>query len=216
MKYTAVIFDLDGTVLDTLDDLTASVNFALGKVGLKSRTRDEIRSFLGNGAGYLLKKSMGDGADEKTMKEVLDHFGSHYMEHCNDMTHPYDDIIALTDRIREAGIKCAVLSNKPDKAVKALCALHFGNRFDLCVGEREGVRRKPYPDGVFEITEMFGVNKDDVLYVGDSEVDVGTARNAGVDCAAVSWGFRDVEVLEEAGADVIVSSVSELEKLIFN
>ena len=212
MKYSAVIFDLDGTVLDTLEDLWSSVNYALRLHRMPERTIDEVRRFVGNGIGKLIIRSVSDGAGEDEIKSVLNDFLSYYMEHCDDTTHPYEGVPELLDRLSESGVKCSVLSNKADAAVKALCALHFKGKFISAVGEREGVRRKPQPDGVYAVLEELGVSKEKTVYVGDSEVDVETAKNAGLDMIAVDWGFRDRKILADAGASVIVSSVAELEK----
>ena len=212
MKYSAVIFDLDGTVLDTLEDLWSSVNYALRLHLMPERTIDEVRCFVGNGIGKLIIRSVSDGTGEDEIKSVLNDFLSYYMEHCDDTTHPYEGVPELLDRLSENGVKCSVLSNKADAAVKALCSLHFKGKFTSAVGEREGVRRKPQPDGVYAVLEELGVSKEKTVYVGDSEVDVETAKNAGLDMIAVDWGFRDRKTLADAGAPIIVSSVTELEK----
>ena len=210
MRYSAVIFDLDGTVLDTLGDLHSSVCFALEKNSMPQRTVDEVRHFVGNGIANLIKRSTPDGTDDDRDGKVLGDFIKHYTEHCNDTTSPYDGIPKLLQFLSEKGIKTAVLSNKSDFAVKALCELHFGNLFDYVAGEKENVRRKPYPDGVFAALEELGVEKENAVYVGDSEVDVETARNAGIDLIAVDWGFRGRDVLLTAGAKLIVSTPQQL------
>ena len=210
LKYTTVIFDLDGTILNTLDDLAASVNFALERCGYPLRTTDEVRQFVGNGIGKLMERSAPSGTGEEDLAKSHGVFTEHYKDHCADRTCPYDGIKELIAKLRSMGCKTAVVSNKADYAVKSLCKDYFPDMLDVAVGEREGIRRKPCPDSVNEVMELLGADSVATLYVGDSDVDVETAANAGVDCAAVTWGFRSREFLAEHGAVTIVDSVDEL------
>lgn len=209
MEKYAIIWDLDGTLLDTLDDLTASTNAALLAHGYAPRTRAEIRRFVGNGVKNLISRALPPG-DHPDFDAVFADFRAHYSVHCNDRTRPYPGILPMLDDLQARGIPMAVVSNKLDAAVRELCALHFGSRIGVAVGECEGVRRKPAPDSVHRAMELLGIRR--AVYIGDSEVDVATARNAGLPCICVSWGFRTEADLRAAGAQVIVSDVDGLMK----
>ena len=208
--YKAVIFDLDGTILDTLDDLADSVNFALKKHGLPVRENAEIRSFLGNGMVNLVKLSAGDKAEN--IAGILADFKEYYAKHSADKTKPYDGVLETISALKEQGVKTAVLSNKGDFAVQPLVKRYFGGLIERAQGENEaaGVLRKPNPDGVYKIMKELGVTEKETVFVGDSEVDILTAKNAGVDCVAVTWGFRDEKDLIENGAEKLISKPSEL------
>ena len=208
--YKAVIFDLDGTILDTLDDLADSVNFALQKHGLPVRENKEIRSFLGNGMVNLVKLSAGDKAED--IAGILADFKEYYAKHSADKTKPYDGVLETISALKEQGVKTAVLSNKGDFAVQPLVKRYFGGLIERAQGENEaaGVLRKPNPDGVYKIMKELGVTEKETVFVGDSEVDILTAKNAGVDCVAVTWGFRDEKDLIENGAEKRISKPSEL------
>ncbi len=210
MKYDAVVFDLDGTLLDTLEDLRSSVNHALRLYGFPERTREEIRTFVGNGVRNLMLKAVPRGADEPRFEEVFAEFKAYYAEHWCEVTCPYAGIDELLDELCRRGLKLAVVSNKSDAEVKNLCARFFGPRILSALGERPGVARKPAPGSVLATLEALAVPEDRALYVGDSEVDVRTARNAGVDCVAVTWGFRSHEELREAGATDVIDSPDQL------
>lgn len=210
----AVIFDLDGTILDTLDDLTDSVNYALTKNGLASRTKDEIRSFVGNGVKNLLEKSAGYNADGTCMSQVRSDFKARYSEHNADKTKPYDGITGLLEELRASGIKTAVVSNKTDDAVKKLAEKYFPGMFDVVIGERIGVPRKPGPDSVNEALKTLGTTKEHAVYIGDSEVDVKTAENAELEFIAVTWGFRTRKELRNAGAVITVDDIEQLKKIL--
>lgn len=214
LKYTTVIFDLDGTILNTLDDLAASVNFALERCGYPLRTTDEVRQFVGNGIGKLMERSAPAGTGKEELANFHRVFTDHYKVHCADKTCPYDGIKELIVKLRSLGCKTAVVSNKADYAVKSLCKDYFPDMLDVAIGEREGIRRKPCPDSVNEVMELLGADSATTLYVGDSDVDVETAANAGVDCAAVTWGFRSREFLVQHGAVTIADSVDELFEII--
>lgn len=208
MKYDAVIFDLDGTLLDTLEDLANSVNFALRAHDMPERTISEVRSFVGTGIGNLIKKSVPENTGAEKCAEVLDTFRNHYKDHSTDMTRPYDGIISLLSDIRAAGVPTAVVSNKVDIAVQMLVKGYFDGLIDVAVGELEGVNRKPEPDTVFLAMEKMGVKN--AVYIGDSEVDVKTAKNASLDGVFVSWGFRTEADLRAAGAETVVHNTGEL------
>ena len=199
--YKAIVFDLDGTLLDTLDDLKNSVNFALQQEGFPVRTREEIRTFVGNGMLKLIERALGQERYPQ-FDRVLKTFKAHYAEHCADCTKPYEGVLALLETLQARGIKTGILSNKADAATKALAKLYFGERIEYAAGENEaaGIKKKPAPDALFAMMQEMGVERGETLYVGDSDVDVNTAKNAGVDCVAVTWGFRSEEVLREAGA----------------
>ncbi len=208
MKYDSVIFDLDGTLLDTLEDLWASVNFALNAFGMPERSIEEVRAFVGNGIGNLIKRAVPEGCSDCLCGEVLDAFKSHYKDHSRDMTRPYEGIIPLLERLKAEGVKTAIVSNKADFAVQALVPVYFDGLIDVAVGELSGVPRKPEPDTVHLAMEKLSAKR--AVYVGDSEVDVKTAKNAGLDGIFVTWGFRSEDVLRGEGAQVIVNTAEEL------
>ena len=213
-KYKIAIFDLDGTLLDTLQDLAISTNFALEMSGYPKRTLQEIRSFVGNGIEKLIERAVPENVSVEERKQTLEIFKSHYALHCEDHTAPYEGIPELLDHLIEKKIPIAVVSNKIDFAVQTLCKKYFGNRITVAVGEREGIRRKPYPDSVLEVLDQFGISPKDSVYIGDSEVDVQTAINAGTDIISVTWGFRDRDVLLKMGANLCADCSDQLEKLI--
>lgn len=210
MKYTLVIFDLDGTILDTLEDLTDGVNYALSECGYPVRTIEEVRGFVGNGIRKLIERALPSDTPEAEIDRVHGIFSPYYKAHCDVKTKPYDGIPAMLQDLRDAGILTAVLSNKGDFAVQPLIRQYFPDLFTIAFGERAGIPRKPAPDAVFEILERLGVDKSDAVYIGDSGVDIETARNAGLPCICVDWGFRDRAQLIEAGAEKIVSTPEEL------
>lgn len=209
-----VIFDMDGTLLDTLEDLTNSTNAGLAVKGYSARRLEEVRSFVGNGVEFLMRKALPEDASEKDMEICLAAFKDYYAQHWQDKTKPYDGILALLSALKERGVRTAVISNKYDKAVVALCEDYFPGCFDAARGEREGVPRKPAPDGIFSILEELGAQKESAIYVGDSEVDMDTAKNAGLVSVGVTWGFRSQELLEEKGADHIIDRPARILDLI--
>lgn len=210
MKYKAVLYDMDGTVLDTLADLTDAVNVSLRRFGLPEQPAVHVRDVLGNGARRLIMGCLPEGTDERTADAVLEFYKPYYDAHCREKTAPYPGITELMQRLRDAGVKQAVVSNKPDGAVKELAELFFGGLIESAVGESETVRLKPCPDAVLAAAKLMGVSKDECVYVGDSEVDIETARRAGMDCISVAWGFRDEDMLRAEGAACIVRSAEEL------
>lgn len=210
MKYKLVIFDLDGTILDTLEDLKISVNFALKNNALPERTQEEVRRFVGNGIRLLIERAVPENTDPAVTDKVFSDFKEHYAVHSMDNTKPYDGINSLLESIRKENVKTAVVSNKADFAVQKLIKLLFDGYFDFVLGERADINKKPAPDMVNEAIKHCGVLPEESVYVGDSEVDIETAKNSGLDCIIVDWGYRDKDFLRESGAEKIVSSVDEL------
>lgn len=210
MKYNTVIFDLDGTLLNTLDDLADSVNFALKSFNYPTRTYSEIRSFIGNGVKDLMTKSVPNNTDEETILKCLQVFKDHYKTNMQNKTAPYDGIINLLENLKSQNIKLGIVSNKYDFGVKNLNKYYFGNLIPIAIGEREGIRKKPAPDTVLIAMEELNTTKENTLYVGDSPSDMITAQNANVKGVGVTWGFRDAEVLKESGADFLINSPQEL------
>ena len=201
-----ILFDLDGTLLDTLEDLADSVNYALTQYGYPTHTLDEIRSFVGNGAAMLAKLSTPEGED---YEPVLRTFQTHYKAHCQVKTGPYAGVLDALTQIR-AEYPVAVVSNKPDPAVKALCDDYFDGVFAL--GERSDCPRKPAPDMLYKAMEQLGVDK--AIYIGDSEVDVITAKNAGMPCISVLWGFRTEEEIRQHGGSIFCSDPKQLPEIV--
>lgn len=214
MKYQLVIFDLDGTLLNTIDDLADSVNYALGLSGFPCREVREVKSFVGNGIGKLIERSVPEDTVWEQKNKVYQDFTEYYRIHCADKTAAYDGVCELLKRLRAGGIQTAVVSNKADYGVQALCGKFFGGLLDLAVGERDGVSRKPAPDMVDLVLQKLGVSREKAVYIGDSEVDLVTAANASLDCILVGWGFREAGFLKELGAECVVSEVEELEALL--
>ncbi len=214
MRYELAIFDLDGTILDTLEDLADGVNHALGMSGFPLRTIDEVRSFVGNGIRNLMERSVPQGTEKAAVDVVHKDFTAYYKVHCADKTRPYDGIKELILTLRKAGCRTAVVSNKADYGVQELCEQYFKDLFDFAVGERTGILKKPAPDSVNEVLSVLKTERKKAVYIGDSDVDLATARNAEMDCIAVSWGFRSVEFLRENGAQVIVSEPEEIAQII--
>ena len=212
--YSLAIFDLDGTLLDTLGDLHASVNFALNAFSFPERTIDEVRSFIGNGVVRLMERSTPNNTDEATQKQCLDVFRAHYLEHMSDTTAPYANVKELLSALRNKGIKVAVVSNKLHPAVEDLCESYFPNLIDKAVGVSVEAERKPSPVNVFKTAEYFKTDIRDCIYIGDSEVDVQTAHNAQIKCIGITWGFRDKDCLVAHGCDFIADTADEVYSLI--
>lgn len=210
MKYDTVIFDLDGTLLDTLDDLTDGVNHALADFGYPLADREQIRARLGYGSGYLIAKSVPGGRDCPNYQAVFDDYLTYYRAHSSVKTRPYPGTLELLAALKERGVRCAIVSNKPDSAASELGKRWFDGLVMTTVGEREGIRRKPAPDSLLEVMAQLGALKSHTVYIGDSEVDIETAAAAGVDCISVTWGFRTPEQLIKSGASMLVSGMDEL------
>lgn len=213
-KYDTVIFDMDGTLLNTLEDLADSVNFALEKHGFPFREMDEVRSFVGNGAARLIELCIPDGVNNPQYEECLKVFRRHYSENMQNKTDAYKGIMELLEQLSKENYKIAIVSSKFDKAVKELNKIYFEKYIKIAIGESKGISKKPSPDTVFKALEELGSTADKAIYVGDSEVDVKTAKNSGTICVGVTWGFRDRKVLEEKGADYIIDKPEELLKII--
>lgn len=194
LSFDTVIFDLDGTLLNTLSDLTDAINHTLSIHGFPPRTQKEIRRFLGNGSLHLIASALPSGTDAGVVEQVHADYLVWYHSHAAIKTAPYEGICPLLDELKRLGISVAVVSNKGDRQVKLLTKKYFP-QIELAVGERDGIRRKPHPDSIFEVMKILGSTPESTLFVGDSEVDLQTARNAGVRAVAVGWGFRDKEEL---------------------
>lgn len=210
IKRNAVIFDLDGTLLNTLDDLADSMNYALEQCGYPIRTVKEIRSFIGGGATLICRRSVPEGTSEEDFEHCKKIFLDHYKKNSNNKTDLYDGIRPLVKKLAEEGYKLAVHSNKGDLIVKQLIASYFGDQVQVAMGEQPDIPRKPAPDAVYKVMEHLGSTKEETIYIGDSDVDVKTARNAGVPCITVTWGFRDRDVLEAEHPAAIVDTTEEL------
>ncbi len=222
MPYQTAIFDLDGTLLDTLEDLYRAVNAALARHSLPRRTRDEVRMFVGNGVEMLIRRAVPANTDEETTLATLADFKTTYAAICEDHTKPYDGILAVLSALRDQGVRVAVVSNKFDAATKQLCEKYFGALVEVAIGERAGVRKKPAPDTVIEALRELGGTAEGcaagcavgAVYIGDSDVDIQTARNSGMPCISVTWGLRDEDFLVENGATTLVRAPEELLPLI--
>lgn len=210
MNKTAVIFDLDGTLLNTLDDLRDALNYTLHAFGRPLRTLEEVRRFVGNGIPNLIERATSPGAP---IREMLDVFLPYYQLHNMDKTRPYEGVSEMLDRLKAQGRAMAIVSNKVHAASQALCG-EFFPQVDVVVGSQPGLPNKPAPDMVRAAMERLGVGPAETVYVGDSEVDLATARNAGLDCVCVTWGFRDKEELERQGGTVFAATPQELERLL--
>ena len=212
MLYDTVIFDLDGTLLNTLPDLYGAVNYALSVHSLSERSLDEVRRFVGNGIFKLIERAVPSDCDNETINKVFSAFKTYYGAHSADMTAPYEGIPELVTRLKKEGVKLGVVSNKAQFAVTEIMKNYFGDTFHVSLGEREGVPRKPDPRGVFDAIKELDGKK--VLYVGDSEVDYETAVNAEVDYVMVTWGFRFADELRAAGASVFAHTAEELYNIV--
>jgi len=211
---TTVIFDMDGTVLNTLDDLATSVNYVLTRYGMPVHCTEDYRRYFGNGIRYALECAVPKGTEETTIDQMLPVFKEHYNAHCLDKTRPYDGIPELMKALRDRGFKLAIVSNKIDSAVKELNAKFFSAYVDVTIGEREGIRRKPAPDTVVQALKELKSSKLEAVYIGDSEVDLQTAANAGLPCISVLWGFREKDFLTEQGATVFANTPQEIYDLL--
>ncbi len=216
MTIKAVIFDLDGTLLNTIEDLKESVNFALSCFGFPVLTVEQVNSFVGDGVSTLIERSLPYGILTPGFYECLEVFKEHYKNNMTVQTKPYPDIEKVLSVLKEKGTKTAVVSNKFDLAVKGLTEKYFKGLIDISIGECEerGIKKKPSPDMVFEVLKEFNLNKEEVLYVGDSDTDILTAKNSGIKCISVSWGFRTREFLRENGAETIIDFPMELMEII--
>lgn len=211
MKKT-VIFDLDGTLLNTLDDLADSTNYALSKFGYPTRTIEEVRQFVGNGVAKLIERAIPEGKNNSNFEKCLSVFKENYAQNMYNKTAPYNGIIEMLSNLKSKGIKIAVVSNKFDLAVKELCKKYFEGFIDFAAGENEaqGIKKKPAPDTVISVLNEFNFAPEDAVYVGDSDVDIMTAKNSKMPCISVTWGFRDKKFLLENGATILINAPSEI------
>lgn len=210
----AILFDMDGTLLNTLEDLYYSTNAALVAYGFPKRTIEEVRQFVGNGLRNLMRQAVPKGEENQYFEDCMRVFKEHYSVHLNDHTRPYPGILKMLQVLAAKGYVMGVVSNKPDFAVKDLAKRYFGKDILVAIGESEKVRRKPAPDTVEQAARALGVSMEDCIYVGDSEVDLETAKNCKIPCVSVSWGFRERELLEKLGAKEIADTTEELVKIL--
>ncbi|SFF94030.1 HAD family hydrolase [Prevotella sp. KH2C16] len=213
MRYDTYIFDLDGTLLDSLGDLYSSTNYALRQHEMPERTLDEIRCFVGNGVKKLMERAVPKGLENPRFEETFATFREHYLVHNLDTTAPYPGVLRMLAELKSQGKNLAIVSNKFYTATQSLCRHFFGDYVSVAIGERENIRRKPAPDTVLEALRQLGTGADNAVYIGDSDVDIMTARNSGMPCISVLWGFRSREFLVEHGGERFVSSPEELLRL---
>lgn len=209
-KRNTIIFDMDGTLLNTLDDIADSLNYSLEQCGYPTHTLDDIRKMIGGGASILIQRAAPKNLSEQNMDELKKVFLGHYFKNSNNKTDLYDGIRPLVSRLKEEGFQMGIVSNKGDKAVKELNEFYFQDQMAMALGERPDITRKPAPDALLLAIDMLGVTKEECIYVGDSEVDAQFSINAGVPCIVVTWGFRDREELLQVNPDAIVDTVDEL------
>lgn len=212
MQYRAAVFDMDGTILDTIEDLRNALNTVFRKHGFPERSEKETKRALGNGIARLVSDSLPENTPEEIRQALTRETAAYYQAHCNEKTKPYDGVIEVLRKIRERGILTAVVSNKIDPAVQILAKTTFPGLFDCAMGEKEkeGIRKKPAPDMVNAALKALNVDPKEAIYVGDSEVDFATAKNANLPCISVDWGFRDREELEKLHPDYLISRPEEL------
>ena len=208
--FDTYIFDLDGTLLSSLEDLAASTNYALRWAGMPERTLEEVRMFVGNGVKLLMERAIPDGQQNPRFEEVYAKFREHYLKHNLDRTRPYDGVLELLAELKRRGKKLAIVSNKFYAATQDLAHHFFADTIEVAIGERENIRKKPAPDTVLEALRQLGASKDGAVYIGDSDVDVMTAKNSGLPCISVLWGFRDKEFLIEHGANLFVETPHDI------
>lgn len=216
MRYQTIIFDLDGTLLNTLEDLCDSVNVIMQRFGWKTHSLEEIRRFVGNGIGKLMERATPEGRENPQFEEAFEAFRVYYTDHCQIKTRAYDGVVDLMKELKKNGAKLAIVSNKNDAAVKELNEIYFSGCVSAAIGEAEGRKRKPAPDEVYVALEELGSTKEEAVYIGDSEVDYATAQASGLPCVLVSWGFRDKELLESFEAEKVVDNVKDLREFLFD
>lgn len=209
-QYSTYIFDLDGTLLDTLDDLAQSTNHALREIGMPERSLAEVRQFVGNGVRKLIERAVPEGTSPEVTEETLAVFKAHYIDHGLDTTKPYEGVCEMLEELKREGKNIAVVSNKFYDATQQLCRHFFPETVSVAIGEREGISKKPAPDTVIEALRQLGVTAEDAVYIGDSDVDIKTAENCGMPCISVLWGFRDKDFLIEHGGKIFVDNPREI------
>ena len=214
MKYTTIVFDCDGTLLDTLTDLRNAVNYVLRAHDLPERSVPEVKVALGNGVAHLMHQSLPDSISEAELNTYLDEFKTYYGEHLQDYTAPYPSILDVLDTLRTKGYKLAIVSNKIQEGITPLNKEYFGDRLPVAIGERPGLQRKPAPDMVLQALKELGSTQDESIYIGDSEVDVATAKNSGLLCIGVTWGFRDEQLHKDLGVKYIARKAEDIVTII--
>lgn len=213
-EITTLVFDMDGTVLNTLDDLTLSMNYVLDKFGYSGHTVEEYRLFFGNGVKEALRLALPKDVSSDVIEKMLPIYKEHYDAHCLDKTRPYDGIVEVMKELKSRGYKMAIVSNKIDSAVKELNERFFADSVDIAIGEKEGIKRKPAPDMVETALKELGSTKEESVYIGDSEVDFMTAKNSELPCISVLWGFRDKDYLIEQGAYCFAETPQDIIKIL--
>lgn len=208
--FKTYIFDLDGTLLSTLNDLASSTNYALRWAGMPERTIEEVCMFVGNGVKLLMERAIPEGVNNPKFEETYAKFREHYMEHNLDTTRPYDGVPELLHELKRRGKHLAIVSNKFYAATQDLAKHFFPDTIEVAIGERENIRKKPAPDTVLEALRQLNVSKEDAVYIGDSDVDIMTAKNCGLPCISVLWGFRDKDFLIEHGGSLFVEKPIEI------
>lgn len=214
MKYTTIVFDCDGTLLDTLTDLRNAVNYVLRAHDLPERSVPEVKAALGNGIAHLMRQSLPASISEAEFNTYLDEFKAYYGEHLQDYTAPYPGMLDVLDTLRAKGYKLAIVSNKIQEGITPLNKEYFGDRLPVAIGERPGLQRKPAPDMVLEALKELGSTQDESIYIGDSEVDVATAKNSGLLCIGVTWGFRDEQLNKDLGVKHIARKAEDIVTII--
>ncbi len=212
-----IIFDLDGTLLNTLNDLYICFNYAIEKFGYPKRTMEEIKSFVGNGIKKAIERALPHKVNEDELNKIVNEFKNYYIEHMNEHTQPYDGVVDMLKELKDKGYIIAVVSNKYDNAVKGLCKRYFGDLVNIAVGETEKIRKKPEKDGILKVLNELNagtIQENDIIYIGDSEVDVETARNVKVPCISVLWGFKDKDFLKKNGASIFAEVPNDIIKII--
>lgn len=210
MRYKTLIFDLDGTLLDTLQDLASATNYTLGKHGFPLRSVDEVRMFVGNGIRKLIERAVPQGTSDEVQEQVFADFNVYYKEHCADTTCAYPGVLELLKEARRLGCQTAIVSNKADYGVQELAKQYFPGLLDAACGEQTGIARKPAPDMLVAVMAKLGADKQSTVYIGDSDTDLLTAANTGVPCIAACWGFRGREFLLEHGATILAERVEDV------
>ena len=214
MKYTTIVFDCDGTLLDTLTDLRNAVNYVLRAHDLPERSVPEVKAALGNGVAHLMRQSLPDSISEAEFNTYLDEFKAYYGEHLQDYTAPYPGMLNVLDTLRAKGYKLAIVSNKIQEGITPLNKEYFGDRLPVAIGERPRLQRKPAPDMVLQALKELNSSQDESIYIGDSEVDVATAKNSGLLCIGVTWGFRDEQLHKDLGVKYIARKAEDIVTII--
>ena len=214
MKYTTIVFDCDGTLLDTLTDLRNTVNYVLRAHDLPERSVSEVKAALGNGVAHLMRQSLPASISDDEFTNYLDEFKAYYGEHLQDYTAPYPGMLDVLDTLRAKGYKLAIVSNKIQEGITPLNKEYFGDRLPVAIGERPGLQRKPAPDMVLQALKELDSTQSESIYIGDSEVNVATANNSGLLCIGVTWGFRDEQLHKDLGVKYIARKAEDIVTII--